>query len=74
MSKFFLTAAGRIQDKQASLVGEAHKISTLSFTLADEVEGSFKLEFDYIALIRDETHDEEFAYEMYKDSPYQIGN
>lgn len=74
LSKFFLTAAGRIQDKQASLVGEAHKISTLSFTLADEVEGSFKLEFDYIALIRDETHDEEFAYEMYKDSPYQIGN
>lgn len=73
LSKFFLSAAGRIQDKQSCLDDVADKIKSFSFTLADEVEGSFKLELDYIALIRDDNHKELFAYEMYSDSPFQIG-
>lgn len=72
-SKFFLSAAGRIQDKQESLENNLDRIRNISITLADEVEGPFKLELDYIALIRDENHTEEFAYEMYQEHWSQLG-
>ena len=72
-SKCFLTATGRIQDKQDALDNSLDRIRSFSFTLADEVEGPFKLELDYIALIRDENHTEKYAYEMYQDHWSQIG-
>jgi hypothetical protein len=34
--------------------------------LADGIEGPFQLEIDYIALVYDENHKEETAYEMYQ--------
>ena len=72
-SKCFLTAASRIQDKQDSLTNNLDRVRNYGFTLADEVEGPFKLELDYIALVRDENHQEKYAYEMYQDHWSQIG-
>lgn len=72
-SKCFLTAASRIQDKQDALENNLDRVRNFSFTLADEVEGPFKLELDYIALVRDENHKEKYAYEMYQDHWSQIG-
>ena len=72
-SKFFLSAAGRIQDKQESLVSAAHMIKHISLTLADEAEGPFKLELDFIAVVRDMNHPEKYAYEMYRENSAYIG-
>lgn len=66
-SKFFLTSRGKIQDRQYPL--STDKITTLGFTLADRANGPFQLEIDFIGLCKDETHTEEFAYELYKSTP-----
>uniref|UniRef100_A0A8B9PEM8 Complex I intermediate-associated protein 30, mitochondrial n=1 Tax=Apteryx owenii TaxID=8824 RepID=A0A8B9PEM8_APTOW len=66
-SKFFLSSRGRIQDDQHPLWLD--KISTLGFTLGDKVDGPFQLEIDFIGLINDRAHTEEFAYEKYERNP-----
>ncbi|NXG28161.1 CIA30 protein, partial [Dromaius novaehollandiae] len=66
-SKFFLSSRGRIQDDQHPLWLD--KISTLGFTLGDKVDGPFQLEIDFIGLIHDRAHTEEFAYETYERNP-----
>lgn len=66
-SKFFLTHRGRIQDDQHPLWLD--KINTIGFTLGDKADGPFQLEIDYIGVIKDYAHTEEFAYEAYKRNP-----
>ncbi|KAM9842163.1 complex I intermediate-associated protein 30, mitochondrial [Aulostomus maculatus] len=66
-SKFFLTHRGRIQDLQHTLWLD--KINTIGFTLGDKTDGPFQLEIDFIGVCKDNTHIEEFAYEMYKRNP-----
>ncbi|XP_074853123.1 complex I intermediate-associated protein 30, mitochondrial [Carettochelys insculpta] len=65
-SKFFLSSRGRIQDIQHYLWLD--KISTFGLTLGDKADGPFQLEIDFIGLLRDRAHTEEFAYELYKKS------
>lgn len=62
-SKFFLSSRGRVQDNQHPIWLD--KVSTLGFTLGDKVNGPFQLEIDFIGLINDRAHTEEFAYEIY---------
>ena len=71
LSKFFLAAKGRIQDKQEKI--QHHNVSYMGVTAADDKDGEFNLEIDYIALIFDASHREEFAYEQYTVPPYKIG-
>ncbi|XP_072120545.1 complex I intermediate-associated protein 30, mitochondrial [Mobula birostris] len=66
-SKFFLSSQGRIQDHQHPLWLD--KISTIGFTLGDQVDGPFQLEIDFVAVFNDRAHTEEFAYEKYKRNP-----
>ena len=63
-SKFFLSCKGRIQDDQVPI--DLDSVRSLGLTLADGIEGPFQLEIDYIALVYDENHKEETAYEMYQ--------
>ncbi|XP_019406749.1 PREDICTED: complex I intermediate-associated protein 30, mitochondrial [Crocodylus porosus] len=63
-SKFFLCNQGRVQDHQYPLWLD--KISTIGFTLGDQAAGPFQLEIDFIGLLMDRTHTEEFAYEQYE--------
>ncbi|KAJ7403153.1 Complex I intermediate-associated protein 30, mitochondrial [Pitangus sulphuratus] len=49
---------------------EEIKISTLGFTIGDKIDGPFQLEIDFIGLLNDRAHTEEFAYETYdKNTP-----
>ncbi|XP_065694795.1 complex I intermediate-associated protein 30, mitochondrial isoform X1 [Patagioenas fasciata] len=66
-SKFFLSSRGRIQDDQHPIWLD--KVSTLGFTIGDKVDGPFQLEIDFIGLLNDRAHTEEFAYEMYEKNP-----
>ncbi|XP_032044280.1 complex I intermediate-associated protein 30, mitochondrial [Aythya fuligula] len=66
-SKFFLSSRGRVQDNQHPIWLD--KVSTLGFTLGDKVNGPFQLEIDFIGLINDRAHTEEFAYEIYDRNP-----
>ncbi|XP_052552253.1 complex I intermediate-associated protein 30, mitochondrial [Tympanuchus pallidicinctus] len=66
-SKFFLSSRGRVQDAQHPIWLD--KISTLGFTLGDKVDGPFQLEIDFIGLLNDRAHTEEFAYETYERNP-----
>ncbi|CAM4578827.1 complex I intermediate-associated protein 30, mitochondrial [Caretta caretta] len=66
-SKFFLSSRGRIQDDQHPLWLD--KISTVGFTLGDKADGPFQLEIDFIGLLNDRAHTEEFAYEKYERNP-----
>ncbi|XP_010188133.1 PREDICTED: complex I intermediate-associated protein 30, mitochondrial [Mesitornis unicolor] len=67
-SKFFLSSRGRVQDNQHPVWLD--KISALGFTIGDKVDGPFQLEIDFIGLLNDRAHTEEFAYEMYdKNTP-----
>ncbi|KAM6444823.1 complex I intermediate-associated protein 30, mitochondrial isoform 1-T6 [Rhynochetos jubatus] len=65
-SKFFFSSQGRVQDSQHPIWLD--KISTLGFTIGDKVDGPFQLEIDFIGLLNDRAHTEEFAYEMYEKS------
>ncbi|XP_030337444.1 complex I intermediate-associated protein 30, mitochondrial [Strigops habroptila] len=66
-SKFFLSSRGRVQDDQHPVWLD--KISTLGFTIGDKVNGPFQLEIDFIGLLNDRAHTEEFAYETYEKNP-----
>ncbi|XP_052767569.1 complex I intermediate-associated protein 30, mitochondrial-like [Mya arenaria] len=68
LSKFFLTAAGRIQDSQEMI--QLHSISDLGITLADGNPGPFQLEIDYIALVNNKNATRyDFDIEMYERGP-----
>lgn len=66
-SKFFFTYRGRVQDGQSAVWLD--KVNTIGFTLGDKADGPFQLEIDFIGLMRDYAHTEEFAYELYKRNP-----
>ncbi|NWS56401.1 CIA30 protein, partial [Chunga burmeisteri] len=66
-SKFFLSSRGRVQDNQHPIWLD--KICTLGFTIGDKVDGPFQLEIDFIGLLNDRAHTEEFAYETYEKNP-----
>lgn len=67
-SKFFLASKGRVQDRQEPIPLES--IVNFSITAGDKVTGPFSLEIDYIGLLHDPNHTEEFAYEMYRTDEY----
>ncbi|CAJ0586468.1 unnamed protein product, partial [Mesorhabditis spiculigera] len=62
-SKFFHTVAGRIQDKQIPI--HLPNVSSLGIVLMDRVDGPFRLELEFIGVVKDWTHREKFAYETY---------
>ncbi|NXN18864.1 CIA30 protein, partial [Indicator maculatus] len=74
-SKFFLSSRGRVQDNQHPLWLDkasflwALAICTLGFTIGDKIDGPFQLEIDFIGLLKDRAHTEEFAYELYEMNP-----
>ncbi|XP_012255267.2 complex I intermediate-associated protein 30, mitochondrial [Athalia rosae] len=63
-SKFFFASKGRVQDKQEPIPLDS--IVNFGITAGDKVTGPFHLEIDYIGVIYDPNHKEEFAYEMYR--------
>lgn len=63
-SKFVFSSKGRLQDNQMVIM--LHEVTNFGITLADDLNGHFKLEIDYIGLENDEYHNEEFAYESYE--------
>lgn len=67
-SKFFFASKGRVQDKQMPI--SLDSIVNFSITAGDKVTGPFSLEIDYVGVLYDENHTEEFAYEMYRTEPY----
>jgi NADH dehydrogenase [ubiquinone] 1 alpha subcomplex assembly factor 1 len=68
-SKFYLANNARIVDKQFRFI-QSHSISSIGITLADQHEGPFSLEIDFIAVLKDNIDYEEFAYEKYKVPKY----
>ncbi|XP_045527927.1 complex I intermediate-associated protein 30, mitochondrial [Pieris brassicae] len=70
-SKFVLGAKGRIQDKQTRM--RLDRITHFGIACGDRYDGVFNLEVEYIGLEYDPTHDEEFAYEMYKTEKFIVG-
>lgn len=46
--------------------------SNVSIVLMDRVDGPFKLEVDYIGVVNDTTHEEDFAYEKYSLPVYTV--
>lgn len=62
-SKFIFSSKGRLQDNQIPIM--LHEITNFGISLADDVNGHFRLEIDYIGLEHDEFHNEESAYESY---------
>lgn len=71
LSKFVLGSKGRLQDKQNRI--RYDKITHFGIACGDKINGRFDLEIEYIGLEFDPTHDEEFAYEMYKTDKYIVG-
>lgn len=71
-SKFFLASKGRVQDQQGPV--PLNRITNVGFTVGSRGghEGSFRLEFDFIGLEFDPSHQEEFAYEMYRQPKYIV--
>ncbi|XP_073950562.1 complex I intermediate-associated protein 30 [Choristoneura fumiferana] len=70
-SKFILGSKGRLQDKQVRM--RLDRVTHFGITCCDKINGEFNLEIEYIGLEFDPTHDEEFAYEMYKTERYIVG-
>ncbi len=70
-SKFFLTSKGRIQDKQEPMPRD--RVSTFGISVADKINGPFRLEIDYIGLEFDPSHKEVTAYELYQVPKYYAG-
>ncbi|NXX91361.1 CIA30 protein, partial [Centropus bengalensis] len=68
-SKFFLSSRGRVQDSQHPIWLDKASFLTLGFTIGDKVDGPFQLEIDFIGLLNDRAHTEEFAYETYEKNP-----
>uniref|UniRef100_A0A0N5AXW4 CIA30 domain-containing protein n=1 Tax=Syphacia muris TaxID=451379 RepID=A0A0N5AXW4_9BILA len=62
-SKFFLTVGGRIQDNQTRIYCD--EISSVGIVLMDRMDGEFSLELDFIGITHDQSHREQFAYEVY---------
>ncbi|XP_045187117.2 complex I intermediate-associated protein 30, mitochondrial-like [Mercenaria mercenaria] len=64
-SSFFLANRGRAQDQQKPF--SLDKIKNFGLSVGDGVKGPFRLEIDYIALVRDELADnrQDFKYELY---------
>lgn len=66
-SKFILTSKGRVQDKQRTIVPQLDRVAFFGITVGgDNAAGPFHFEIDYIALVNDLSHTEEFGYEMYR--------
>ncbi|CAH1402209.1 unnamed protein product [Nezara viridula] len=63
-SKFLFSSKGRIQDKQSPI--PLDNVTHFSIVAGDKINGPFSLEIDYVGLLFDPTHKEEFAYEMYQ--------
>ncbi|CAH0690096.1 unnamed protein product [Spodoptera exigua] len=70
-SKFVLGSKGRIQDKQTRF--RFDRVTHFGISCGDKINGRFDLEIEYIGLEFDPTHNEEFAYEMYKTDKYIVG-
>uniref|UniRef100_A0AAG5DB45 NADH:ubiquinone oxidoreductase intermediate-associated protein 30 domain-containing protein n=1 Tax=Anopheles atroparvus TaxID=41427 RepID=A0AAG5DB45_ANOAO len=72
-SKFFLASKGRVQDQQGPV--PLNRITNVGFSVGSRGghEGTFRLEFDFIGLEFDPSHQEEFAYEMYRQQKYIVG-
>ncbi|KAK7789067.1 hypothetical protein R5R35_002564 [Gryllus longicercus] len=70
-SKFFLGSKGRVQDKQYPI--PLNRITSLGISVGDGINGPFNLEIDYIGLEFDPTHQEKFAYEMYRTDNFIAG-
>jgi len=66
-SKFYLSAKGRIQDKQEAV--QLDKVGSIGITIGDANPGPFNLEIDFIGLVYDENFTEKFEYELYPVSP-----
>ncbi|XP_058443526.1 complex I intermediate-associated protein 30, mitochondrial [Malaya genurostris] len=71
-SKFFLASKGRVQDSQGPV--PLNRVTSVGFSVGAKGghEGAFRLEFDYIGLEYDPSHNEEFAYEMYKQQKFIV--
>ncbi|XP_037963171.2 complex I intermediate-associated protein 30, mitochondrial [Plutella xylostella] len=70
-SKFILGSKGRVQDKQTRI--RLDKVTHFGISCGDKIPGPFNLEIEYVGLELDPSHDEEFAYEMYKTDKYIVG-
>ncbi|KAF9823866.1 hypothetical protein SFRURICE_013403 [Spodoptera frugiperda] len=69
-SKFVLGSKGRLQDKQTRF--RFDRVTHFGISCGDKIVGNFDLEIEYIGLEFDPTHNEEFAYEMYKTDKYIV--
>ncbi|XP_001607064.1 complex I intermediate-associated protein 30, mitochondrial [Nasonia vitripennis] len=63
-SKFLFAYKGRIQAGNPPI--PLNEMSTISFTIADQITGPFRFEIDFIGLEYDHSHIEEHAYEKYQ--------
>ncbi|XP_013170863.1 PREDICTED: probable complex I intermediate-associated protein 30, mitochondrial [Papilio xuthus] len=70
-SKFVLGSKGRLQDRQSRM--RFDKVTHFGVSCGDKINGPFNLEIEYVGLEFDPTHEEEFAYEMYKTDKYIVG-
>ena len=62
-SKFYVTSKGRIQDRQVAM--DRNNIASLAISLADQAPGAFRLEIEFIGVLRDENHIDKHFYELY---------
>lgn len=67
-SKFYHVSHSRVSDRQYRL--HANRVRNIGITCMDGVPGPFRLEIDFIGVVRDNESKEEFAYEMYRIPKY----